>query len=53
MTLDAKTILTVAGAAFGIVGIYRWRKVGRLGPGPRTWLLIGAIFLIVSQGLIR
>lgn len=50
-TLDAKLILSIAGPVFLLLAAAQRRRDGRLGPGGRTWLRIGLIFVGVAGWL--
>jgi len=47
----AKYVLAVAGAVFLVMGVLRARRLGTVHPQARTWLLIAAIFGIISAWL--
>lgn len=50
--MAARYILSVLSAVFLILaGLRIWRDSGRIQPASRTWLLIGAIFALVSAYL--
>lgn len=48
--MDARYILGCLSVVFLVLGSVRSLRDGRVGPAARTWLLIGAIFAIVSVG---
>lgn len=49
--MAAKYILAVVGAAFLVTGLARAGRLGASHPQVRTWLLVGAIFGLVSAWL--
>jgi lysylphosphatidylglycerol synthetase-like protein (DUF2156 family) len=50
--MAAKYILAVLAAVFLVLGFGRLaRDGGRIAPASRTWLLVGAIFALVSAWL--
>ena len=49
--MAARYILGCLALVFLVLGILRSLRDGRVGPAARTWLLIGAIFAIVSATL--
>lgn len=49
--MAAKYILAGLAIAFLIAGLLRAARIGLAHPQPRTWLLIGVIFAVVSAWL--
>ncbi len=49
--MAAKYILAVVGVAFLAMGLLRATRLGASHPQARTWMLIGAIFGLVSAWL--
>jgi hypothetical protein len=49
--MAAKYVLAVVGATFLVIGVLRASRVGASHPQARTWMLVGAIFAIVSAWL--
>jgi hypothetical protein len=50
----AARILLFVGIAFLVVALLRTHRDGwRVGPAPRTWLLVGTIFVAISVFLAR
>lgn len=49
--MAAKYILAVVGVVFLVMGLLRAARLGASHPQPRTWLLVGAIFVVVSAWL--
>lgn len=49
--MAAKYVLAVVGAVFLVMGVLRARRLGTFHPQARTWLLIAAIFGIISAWL--
>ena len=50
--MAAKYILAVGGVAFLVMGVLRATRLGASHPQARTWMLIGAIFGLVSAWLL-
>ena len=49
--MAAKYVLAVVGTIFLVMGVLRARRLGASHPQARTWMLVGAIFGIVSAWL--